>query len=400
VCKSWYGFGYSRLEKEKCVLITIAANIGDTAILDYHACFPDSLVSIKPKDKRTTVEFIHYILKFFKQNLLDLAPQVAQKNITIPDLENLQIPLPPLETQQKLVEMMDEAYSLKKEKEQKAKELLDSIDNFVMGELGIKFSSLRSTHEVGEVDNHSLEKSTPSGFQPATPQKGNIFGIKLSTLCRFDVEYNLPFYTKLENELKTHTGVQLKTILAKPIFSGKRPSGGVGNIKKGIPSLGGEHVNADGSIKSDKLKFVSEEFAQKHKNIFVKKNSLLLVKDGATTGKIGKIPGDYPFDAVGINEHVFCLEPDLKKVNLDYLFCVVRTDFIQQMLQREITGGTVTGLTADVVENLILPLPPLPIQQKIADEVEKRRSEAFELQAEARQVLETSKRKFESEVLE
>ena len=47
-----------------------------------------------------------------------------------------------------------------------------------------------------------------------------------------------------------------------------------------------------------------------------------------------------------------------------------------------------------------IPLPPLEVQQKIADEVEKRRNQAFDLQAEARQILEKAKVEFEGEVLE
>ena len=52
--------------------------------------------------------------------------------------ENLQIPLPSLSVQSELVEMMDTAYNLKKSKELEAKQILDSIDDYVMIELGIE----------------------------------------------------------------------------------------------------------------------------------------------------------------------------------------------------------------------------------------------------------------------
>ena len=357
------------------VLLTRKGSFGHAAIynLDEESYISSEIFKIQ-LDNSINPSYFTYLnnLPIIQKQLKSISVGAMMGSIDQKSLMKIQIPLPPLEIQAKLVLMMDKAYNLKKEKEQKAKELLNSIDDFVMTELGIE--------KVEKVEK-------------------KVFGIKLSALGRFDVEYNLPFYTKFEKELKMHTGVKLKTVLSKPLFSGKRPVGGVGNIKQGVPSLGGEHVNSDGSIKSDKLKFISQEFAQKYNNIFAKKDSLLLVKDGATTGKIGKIPSDYPFDLIAINEHVFCIEPDLKKVNLDYLFCVVRTNFIQEMLQREITGGTVTGLTADVVENLIIPLPPLQIQQKIADEVEKRRNEAFGLQKEAREFLEIAKSEFEREIL-
>ena len=42
--------------------------------------------------------------------------------------------------------------------------------------------------------------------------------------------------------------------------SGSRPKGGVRDILEGIPSLGGEHLNADGGFNFKKIKYIPEEF--------------------------------------------------------------------------------------------------------------------------------------------
>ena len=49
----------------------------------------------------------------------------------------LKIPIPPKEEQDKIVAKMDEAYSNKQKKEAEAQQLLDSIDQYLFGELGI-----------------------------------------------------------------------------------------------------------------------------------------------------------------------------------------------------------------------------------------------------------------------
>ena len=76
----------------------------------------------------------------------------------------------------------------------------------------------------------------------------------------------------------------LKTLLTS-LESGSRPKGGVRGIKEGIPSIGAEHLSYKGTFDFSSIKYVPEEFAtQMHKGR-IKKNDILIVKDGATTGK-------------------------------------------------------------------------------------------------------------------
>jgi restriction endonuclease S subunit len=96
------GLNVSKLFQPPVVVITIAANIGDTAVLDYPSCFPDSVVALIPKPK-TDVRYLEVIMRTKKQHLNEVAPQAAQKNINIEILKTVEIPLPPLATQQAIV---------------------------------------------------------------------------------------------------------------------------------------------------------------------------------------------------------------------------------------------------------------------------------------------------------
>jgi type I restriction enzyme S subunit len=84
------------------VVITIAANIGDTAVLDFPSCFPDSVVGLIPKQE-TDARYLELVMRTKKQHLNDIAPQAAQKNINIEILKTVEIPLPPLTTQRVIV---------------------------------------------------------------------------------------------------------------------------------------------------------------------------------------------------------------------------------------------------------------------------------------------------------
>jgi len=96
------GLTVSKLFQPPVVLVTIAANIGDTAVLDYPACFTDSVVGLIPQDA-INARFLELMMRAQKKHLNDIAPQMAQKNINIEILKSIKVPIPPLAEQQRLI---------------------------------------------------------------------------------------------------------------------------------------------------------------------------------------------------------------------------------------------------------------------------------------------------------
>jgi type I restriction enzyme, S subunit len=92
--------------------ITIAANIADSGILSFDACFPDSVVGFIPSAVFPNGRYFEYFLRTAKGNLLEFAPATAQKNINLEILNAVLIPLPPLSEQQRIVAKVDELMSL------------------------------------------------------------------------------------------------------------------------------------------------------------------------------------------------------------------------------------------------------------------------------------------------
>ena len=78
--------------------ITIAANIAKTAIRNYDACFPDSIVGFTANGS-TNYIFIHYWFSFFQRILEAQAPESAQKNINLKSLSELRVIYPTKEEQ-------------------------------------------------------------------------------------------------------------------------------------------------------------------------------------------------------------------------------------------------------------------------------------------------------------
>jgi type I restriction enzyme S subunit len=93
------GLAQSRLWKQGTLCITIAANIAKTGVLEFDACFPDSVVGFLPAEQIRTA-YAQAWLGFLQPTLEANAPQAAQKNINLEILRNLPIPLPPLALQE------------------------------------------------------------------------------------------------------------------------------------------------------------------------------------------------------------------------------------------------------------------------------------------------------------
>ena len=87
------GLKQSKMWDKGTLCITIAANIAKTAILDFDACFPDSVVGFTA-NKKTNNIFIHYWFSFFQAILESQAPESAQKNINLKILSELRVIVP------------------------------------------------------------------------------------------------------------------------------------------------------------------------------------------------------------------------------------------------------------------------------------------------------------------
>ena len=116
------GLRQSRLWPAGTLCITIAANIADTGILSYPACFPDSVVGFSSVCNATQTKFVDYYLRTKQSELESLAPATAQKNINLKVLSEIPFPIPPLAEQHRIVPEVERRLSLV----QKAEATLDA----------------------------------------------------------------------------------------------------------------------------------------------------------------------------------------------------------------------------------------------------------------------------------
>ena len=102
------GLAQSKLWKKGTICITIAANIAETGVLNFDACFPDSVIGIEVNEKFADRDFVEYLLQSFKVKIQALGKGSAQANINMGTFENELFPFPSVKQQQKIVSKLDE----------------------------------------------------------------------------------------------------------------------------------------------------------------------------------------------------------------------------------------------------------------------------------------------------
>jgi restriction endonuclease S subunit len=144
------------------------------------------------------------------------------------------------------------------------------------------------------------------------------------------------------------------------ISSGSRAKGGA--ISSGIPSIGGEQISEDRSIKFYKMKYIPIAHYKQMNSGKLELGDSLIVKDGATTGKIGYWKYDLQ---AAVNEHVFIIRAKKNQITSFYLnMLICQNNFQSEISQR--TKGIIGGINRDI-ENIKVKLPPLTEQKRIVD---------------------------------
>lgn len=186
------------------------------------------------------------------------------------------------------------------------------------------------------------------------------------TRTDFDVQINLSASRKVRF-ISNHPMISLNGAISE-LESGNRPSGGVGQIKEGIPSLGGEHVGIDGNLALDNMKFVPTDYYKKATKGKIKIGDILICKDGALTGKTAIVSKNFPYKEAMINEHVFVIRANTEKIEQEYLFIILQSEIGQHILKSKVTGAAQGGLNQPNLLSIKIPQPPKTIQQRVIEE--------------------------------
>jgi type I restriction enzyme, S subunit len=151
--------------------------------------------------------------------------------------------------------------------------------------------------------------------------------------------------------------------IAEKIGSGATPRGG-SNVYKdaGISLIRSQNI-LDFKFSNDGLVYIDDDQADELKNVTVQDNDVLLNITGDSVARCCVVPSSVL--PARVNQHVSIIRLNTKKASYSFIFYLLQCMKEELLMQSEI-GATRRALTKGMIENLEIPLPPLPEQKAIA----------------------------------
>lgn len=366
--------------------ISIAGTIGKTAILKD---IPDGKrVVLTENCAKILVKNGSDLLSEYLKICLELPIVKKQLDLnyiqtTIPKLGLDKIvgikipPIPCIQKQQEIVEYINTAYAQKRAKEVEAQQLLDSIDDYLLKELGI-----------------TIPKENASSI------KNRIFVINLSTIERdrldsnyFDKKYRILLGSIKEGTYPLHSLGDNN--ITSFISTGQTPKSDCYTEEEtDFPIL------KAGSYKGYEIDLGKISYTTKKQSCSVRKGDIFILSAAHQAEYIAKqicYLNETPKPNTSFVGELLCIRASTL-VNSMYLYSLLSTQVYKTLLNREKRGQT-SHLYANDVSRILIPLPSIEKQNKIAKHIVDIRTRAKALRAEGKGILDNAKHKVEQMII-
>ena len=287
------------------------------------------------------------------------------------DIADLPVPVINLDIQKKIVDTHSSFMRERSFKIQQAENLLSSIDDYLLAELGI---------DVPDVDNSLSSRMF------------TIQAIELSG-GRFDA---LQYKSLLKDLILTRKDVivlsQIVLDMKSGIGAGKQDQS---NEYKGIIQIRPTNISKGG-----KLNFTKNVYVNNIPNTLIVKKGDVLFNNTNSQELVGKT-AYYDLDEVmSCSNHITRILVDHKKILPKYLGLLL--NLYQQnkvFYYLCINWNNQSGVGQDILRKLPIVLPNISKQQEIVQHIDKVRATATQLQQEANEILAQAKQKIERMIL-
>ena len=138
----------------------------------------------------------------------------------------------------------------------------------------------------------------------------------------------------------------------------------------GVLSISAEHMDATGGIDTSIPRFVPRKFYETMTTGRLLPGDVLVVKDGATTGKTAYFSDSPDGSPIVVNEHVFICRPLTGGITPRWLFYCLWGEPSQAQIRACFRGSAQGGIIRSFVNEVTIPLPPLPEQRRIVAAIE------------------------------
>ncbi len=337
---------------------------------DFRATFWWFLIRVNLNTEKILSKYYFYFshLDLYWINAKKLVGWWGQPQFNANAVKELEIPIPPIEIQNQIVEKMDKAMEIKLQKEKEAKELLDSIDDYVLWELWIQYEEV---------------------------EEKKVFTINVDDLGdtkRFDTFYNNPKFIIQEKQVKNWK-YDLVKLWDKFQYINGFAFSSKDYENEWVKLLTIKNITKTW-VRFDNTTYLPKDYINKFNSFKLQKNDILFAMTGATIWKACIFKMD---EQVLLNQRCWAIRTNTE--NQIYLYTILNLKFYNNEIFRNSWGWAQPNISHNEILNIEIPLPPIEVQNKIADEVKTRIDKAELLKKEATNVYETAKIEVEKMLL-
>lgn len=340
-------------------LVSVVENEIRDAILSSHI-FKVNLdtAQVRPRYLEAVLRSQIGQVQFFRNNNGAVIPEISQSA-----LKSILVVLPPSGIQNHIVTIMQSAYAQKARKEQEADALLESIDGYVLAELGI-------------------EMPTVEEKRCYVVRAGQLVG-------RIDPEYNHPKYEAIEEAIRRQPHGYTRI---RDQFKENKSTFKIDPEKLyRYVEIGSVNVST-GDITAKEI--LGAELPANAKRV-LKKGNIIISKVRTYRGAITIVPEDGY-----VGSGAFCVLQENGQVHKETLLSYLRSELFLTWALKPSAGTTYPTLNDNDILDFPIPTPPFNVQENIAHEVMSRKSEAARLKQEADAILEAAKEQVERILLQ
>ena len=285
--------------------------------------------------------------------------------ITKDDFRKIIIPLPPLPEQRKIVAELDAAYAAKRAADEKATKLLATIDDMVLNELGIANLPKPDTSLPSRMFIVSAKEVVNATLAPA-----HYFDAIDFSKARYSCER---FGERIDID----------------------PPCGLEQITKLVPMEG---VSAEWCA-IENIEDISPDATQGYSTFRGGDVIWARITPCMENGKSAVVEAE-PSECFCGSTEFLVFRPKDDKVNPYYLQSLLHLKRFREVAAHHFTGTSGhQRVTADFFKAISIPIPPRPVQDRIASTASSIRAEARKLKADATASLDAAKRGIEMEIV-
>jgi type I restriction enzyme S subunit len=138
-------------------------------------------------------------------------------------------------------------------------------------------------------------------------------------------------------------------------------------------------MTPEGGFDFGRLKYVPPAHYAGMRAGKIRRGDILIVKDGATTGKTCFVGDDFPHKEAAANEHVFVCRADPALADSRFLFYWLWGEDGQRAILQNRRGSTIGGIARGFADSVVVPLPSVEEQRRVANRLDKRLAAAAEM---------------------